>query len=632
MDGGMIRSWQRVGITWKAWKAEDGRKDGCVRLHWYFSALALVGGGCVAAYAAYAWRRRQASAGASLAVVLAAAGWWGLAYALELAATRLPVKLFWGDAKYLGICLLPPAWFAFVMQYTGRERWVNWRTLTVLAVPPLTLVVLLAVPATHDLVRSYPPSAARDPADAIAQVGPLFWPFLGYGDLVVVGCTALFVGTLLRMSRLYWRQSLLLAVTVLLPVAANVLHNLNVGPFGRVELTPFLFVLTGGVLVWGIFRFRLLDLAPIARSSVFETMLDGVLVLDPYRRVVNLNPAAERVFNMRAVRMIGRPIETLLPVKLSALDPDLPTEVAVRDHQHELTVTPLRDRHGQRTGQIVVLRDVTERHRVQERLARLDEQRRLLLSHLVRAQEEERRQIAADIHDDAIQAITSAQLRLELFRQLLERRSSRRSHGDRVAAVGGAHGPAPHEPPDAACGADGLTGVPADPELRDQLNDVEQAIATSLRRLRTLVFELRPVVLDEVGLSAALREYLAVLATEGGFRAKLWDDLTSEPPAEVRVIAYRIAQEALSNIRSHAHATTVDVHLAATEDGLLVTISDDGVGFAPDHARAHPQPGHLGLTSMRERAAMADGWHRIESAPDGGTTVSFWLPTANGSR
>jgi hypothetical protein len=125
--------------------------------HWVFSAMALAAGACLAAYALYAWRHRRASAGASLAVVLAAAGWWSLAYALELAATNLSTKLVWGDAKWLGIALLPPAWYAFVMQYNGRGRWVNRPVMAALAVPPVAVVVLLANPATHDLVRYYPP-------------------------------------------------------------------------------------------------------------------------------------------------------------------------------------------------------------------------------------------------------------------------------------------------------------------------------------------------------------------------------------------------------------------------------------------------------------------------------------------
>jgi signal transduction histidine kinase len=551
--------------------------------------LALAGGACLAGYASYVWRRRRASAGASLAVVLAAAGWWSLAYSLELGASELSTKLLWGDAKWLGICLLPPAWFAFIMQYTGRGRWVNRRTLTALMLPPVAVIVLLANQATHDLIRYYPPSAAGDP-DAIAQVGPLFWPFLVYSNLLVWGCTALFVWTLTRVSRLYWRQSLLLVVTVLLPCVANVLHNLNLGPFGRVEPTPFLFVLTGAVLVWGIFRFRLLDLAPIARSSVFETVLDGLLVLDPYRRVVNLNPAAERALGVPAADAVGRPVEALLRVDPSELDratdPVQPQAVVLDGSHHELTTVPLRDRGGRETGRVVVLRDVTERHQAHERLLRLDEQRRWLLGRMVQAQEEERRRIAGDIHDDAIQAITAARLRLALLRDRLD-----------------------------------------DPEQRRRLEQAETALSSSLERLRTLVFDLRPAVLDEVGLCAALRQYLAETAAQAGVEASLRDDLGQEPPAEVRVIAYRIAQEALTNVRVHARATRVDVGLEEARGGLLLTIADDGVGFDPGRAEAGPRPGHLGLTSMRERATMAGGWHRIDSRPGQGTVVKFWLPT-----
>src|SRR4030095_8688253 len=133
-----------------------------VSWHWYFSALARAGGICLAGYTLYVWRHRKASAGASLALMLAAAGWWGLAYALELAATRRPVRLFCGDAKWLGIALLPPAFYAFVMQYTGRPQWVTRRTMAALAVVPAATVALLAVPATHDLVRYYPPSAVGE--------------------------------------------------------------------------------------------------------------------------------------------------------------------------------------------------------------------------------------------------------------------------------------------------------------------------------------------------------------------------------------------------------------------------------------------------------------------------------------
>jgi PAS domain S-box-containing protein len=345
--------------------------------HWFFSAMALAGGALLTVYAVYVWRHRRASAGASLAVALAAAGWWSIAYALELAATDLPTKLLWGDAKWLGICLLPPAWFAFIMRYTRRDRWVNWPVMAALAVPPLVVIVLLANPATHDLVRYYPPSAAADPAEAIAQVGPLFWPFLVYADLVVWGCTALFVWTLTRLSRLYWRQSLLLIVTVLLPLVANLLHNLNVRPFARVELTPFLLVLTGAVLVWGVFRFRLLDLAPIARSQIFQLMQDAVVVLDPYGRVVDANLAAEPLLGQPAGHVVGQPLAQLVPGWATALSrargastssDNSREEAIIAGRAYELTVSALPDRQGQPTGELLIARDVSERQQAERDL------------------------------------------------------------------------------------------------------------------------------------------------------------------------------------------------------------------------------------------------------------------------
>src|SRR4029453_12270336 len=240
-----------------------------------------------------------------------------------------------------------------------------------------------------------------------------------------------------------------------------------------------------------------------------------------------------------------------------------------------LSTTALRDRGGRVTGRVVVLRDVTDRHLAHERLGRPAEQRRWLLRGGVGgAQEEGRRRIAGEVPDDAIQTIAAARLLLTTFRDQL-----------------------------------------TDDGQRRLLDRLEEAVSASLRRLRTLVFDLRPAQLDDDGLAAALREYLTETAHHGGFAAELCEDLEREPPAEVRVIAYRICQEAITNIRMHAAATQVVVRLEEARGGLLVTIGDDGAGFDPDRVRAAPRPGHVGLTSMSERATMAGGWWRGDTHP-----------------
>jgi signal transduction histidine kinase len=139
------------------------------------------------------------------------------------------------------------------------------------------------------------------------------------------------------------------------------------------------------------------------------------------------------------------------------------------------------------------------------------------------------------------------------------------------------------------------------------------------------MFELRPPALDREGLGAALRMYLEHNEDEQGPVYEVEDRLDSELSPEVRAVVYRIAQEALTNIRKHAQAKRVNVLLEPMGVGVRVRIADDGVGLPPGQSD-RSAPGHLGLTAMRERAEMAAGWFRIESPKDGGTVVEFWIP------
>jgi signal transduction histidine kinase len=237
----------------------------------------------------------------------------------------------------------------------------------------------------------------------------------------------------------------------------------------------------------------------------------------------------------------------------------------------------------------VTVRDITEAQRAQfvlerslEVLTSEDQDRQLLLGHLARGQEEERKRIAAGIHDDTIQIITAANLRVQQLRLRLSE--------------------------------------PAEVKILDKL---EETLQLSLSRLRQLIFDLRPTSLEDGSLAAALRIYVERMASEAGIEYRFDDRVTIKIPVNTSVLIYRTAQEALTNVRKHAQATTVRVELADLSNGCLVRIADDGVGYHP--ADVENSPGHLGLVLMRERPQIAGGWCRIESAPGSGTTVEFWV-------
>ena len=222
--------------------------------------------------------------------------------------------------------------------------------------------------------------------------------------------------------------------------------------------------------------------------------------------------------------------------------------------------------------------------RLHDALARNDAVRVRLLDTLVTAEEAERRTIAEDIHDDSIQVLTALSMRLHVLRRHL-----------------------------------------AGTEHAEMLASCEQTNAAAIDRLRNLMFELHPRTLDRDGLSATLRVYLERETPYSGLTWRLDDRLRREPDPEVRATLYRIALEAVANVRKHAKAGRVDLLLEDRDGGVRLQIRDDGVGFrARELEESHH--GHLGITAIRERATLAGGWCRIVSEPGRGTTVDCWVP------
>jgi signal transduction histidine kinase len=218
-----------------------------------------------------------------------------------------------------------------------------------------------------------------------------------------------------------------------------------------------------------------------------------------------------------------------------------------------------------------------------EALRKTDEQRRRLLVRLDHAQEEERKRIALDIHDDTLQVIAAVGMRLDALRRNI-----------------------------------------TDAGQQQALDKLHQNVTMSMVRLRRLVFELSPPVLQRHGLAAGLRSYLEETCRDAGLDYRVETHLKDEPPPEQRTVLYRITKEALANVRKHAKASNVEILLEERDGGVLVRVEDDGIGLSVDTNGS--APGHLGMVAMRERAELAGGWSRVSSDPAGGTVVEVWVP------
>jgi diguanylate cyclase (GGDEF)-like protein/PAS domain S-box-containing protein len=327
----------------------------------------------VAAYVV--WRRRGSPGRNSLCVAILATAVWSFSYALELSAMTTSDRVLWGALKYVGITLLPAAWLVFALQYTGRIGRPSRRFIGALAIEPVVVLALLAVPGTRHLIRFYPPGPPQPIPTASA--GTLYWLHVIYSNALILTGSAILLVTVVRVSRLYWRQSVTLLVAICLPLIGNALEDFNAPPFQHLDPSPLATSVAAWVLVLGVLRYRLLDLRPVARTHVVETMRDAVLVADAHGHVVDLNPAAARLLGRRVGELIGRPVAKLLSEFADPIGFPDPGVYEVRRGSRdeelamELAVTPLADARGATAGRVLVFRDVTERRELERELRRL---------------------------------------------------------------------------------------------------------------------------------------------------------------------------------------------------------------------------------------------------------------------
>jgi signal transduction histidine kinase len=209
----------------------------------------------------------------------------------------------------------------------------------------------------------------------------------------------------------------------------------------------------------------------------------------------------------------------------------------------------------------------------------------MLLKTVSTAVDNERKRFANQLHDDALQKLTAAELQLQRVGESMR----------------------PNEQ--------------ALRQARGLLDQTEDA-------LRRLLFEVRPPALEEpAGLQESIRDRLAMLGSLTGIEPELELDLPDGLTFEFKSTIFRQLAEAVTNIEKHAGATRVEVRLKTSDSGVHGMVVDNGRGFVV--AERNNIPGHMGLLAIKERALMAGGWYKIESQPGLGTRIEFWMPIGN---
>jgi PAS domain S-box-containing protein len=545
-------------------------------------------------------RVRRHSTGLTFDALLAGLTVAGVAVALLFRTLERITELPDPDERVATTLAYPLLDVALLVLVSGALVAAGWRSRStlLLALGVVGFAVVDAVFAYQTTAGTYRPGTPLAALSLVATAGIAFSGWVSEADLEVTGGRVFSHVAIPATLGLVSVAALLYGAVEQVPLAAIVLPALAlVVGIGRAVFTVL------RERGWAQTMIRAQHEELLRFQALVETSDDFIAMASPGGTVLYLNPAGRRLVGLDPGRDLSEMTiaDFLTPEGLRAsVEVEQPAVVAHGRWQGESTLRHLAGgppipvaissflmRHpetGEPFALATVQRDISERLEAQTSLEHLADERQRLLGRLVQAQEDERARIAADVHDDSVQALAAVDLRLGMLRRQLDVRA-----------------------PDLAATAATLHG----------------SVTLGIERLRHLLFDLESPAVEN-DLARAL-EVAAEHVFEGHPPCRITGDTDLDLPEKLRVAAYRIAREAMVNVVKHADAHEVVVDLRLVDAGLEVTVDDDGRGLDPGDTA--PRPGHLGIRGMQDRAAVAGGHLSLERREVGGTRVRLWLPT-----
>ncbi|WP_049908589.1 MULTISPECIES: histidine kinase N-terminal 7TM domain-containing protein [Halorubrum] len=328
--------------------------------------------------AAVAVRRREVRGAVAFSLVMICVSLYSLGTGIRAGSTTLSLYQVGTVVKFAGILGLGPTQLRFGLIYTGRESVLTRRYWALLLALPVATFALIVTAPVHDLLWTVQGFSSSAPLAAVDRAnGPLFWLTLAYIYALILTTYSLLLVFGVRRGGRYRTQVLLMLSGGIIPVIGSFLLLYSGDLSAAFDPTAFANTATGVVFAVALFRFGFLDLAPVARHTLVDEMVDPVYVVDTDDRVVDVNVAGVELLEEGAGEPVGRPAAEVVPLYDSFDERTGDSDVTVeRDGSlrfFDINRTPLTDRTGTAIGSLLIYRDVTERHITEKRFERLIE-------------------------------------------------------------------------------------------------------------------------------------------------------------------------------------------------------------------------------------------------------------------
>ena len=567
----------------------------------------------------YCWRRRPARGAFHLSHFMIAVGFWSFTTMMENMAVGIPAKVFWSKISYLAVYSSPPLLLMFAWEITHPGRALKrLQKLGIWLIPILTMLLAMTNDWHNLIWTGFIPNPDTTLNLIVYEHGTWFWVALVYAYASVLLSIAYLVLGAMQSRKLYRRQMIALVASIPLVLLVNGLYVFDLIPIPGLDVSPLAFSLTGLALVFSFNFLHLFDLVPFAYKQLIESMQDGLIVMNRENLIMDVTPAAERIFSSQSGDLIGQPLAAIFKrIGITADTQVIPAQIDIHStaakRVYELNTTSLASNRSADAGSLILIHDISERLEINEQLSRYSGQLEVMM-----------------------QERTSQ----------LQQAEERLARSEQLAMLGQLAGSVSHELRNPLSTVSNAlyflkeTCQDASPLTQEYLEMINQEIGKARKIITDLLdFSRGPISKNAQKELIHLEDFLVKVLAEVAVSEKI--EVCRDIPAGLPPIHFDPTHlnQALTNLINNACQAMVDggrlsVCVQDAGDNVRLSISDTGCGISPENLAKIFQPLFttrpsgigLGLPITRNLVEANGGTIRVESNPGKGTSIFLELP------
>lgn len=334
----------------------------------------------------YSWNKRLNPNAYFFSLVMVAVSIWSICEAFQMASVSMATKILWSQLSYVGIVFIGPFFLLFTMSYTDNKKYLNKKFAALLSIIPIFILILVATNSTYGLIwPTITPTSNQPGSILIYGRGIGFYLNIVYVYILLITGVLLLLQSIIRNPKVFQKQAVMILIGTLIPTFANLLYITNSSPIVGLDLTPFAFTITGVVVAYSIFRYKLLDIVPIAYNKLFDKMGSGAIIVDSKKGIVDINMAATKMLKINS-NLMGKNIEqTITQFKelypLGCVEHDSKKEIKIEKPRKiwlDTRVTSLEN-EKQHIGWLITFTNINTRKKVEEQVKKSEKEYRDLV-------------------------------------------------------------------------------------------------------------------------------------------------------------------------------------------------------------------------------------------------------------